>query len=83
MNFMVKLKNIKKSNNTIECDIYPEDSAFPGHIIVSIKTEEILSCKLPQGYEWCLNHASHARWKLMEMLNNNEEITEEILVMWC
>ena len=39
---MVRLKNIKKSDGTIECDIYPEDSTLPGHVVVSIKTEEII-----------------------------------------
>ena len=42
MNSMVRLKNIKKSDGTIECDIYPEDSTLPGHVVVSIKTEEII-----------------------------------------
>ena len=37
MNSMVRLKNIKKSDGTIECDIYPEDSTLPGHVVVSIK----------------------------------------------
>lgn len=50
---MVRLKNIKKSDSTIECDIYPEDSTLPGHVVVSIKTEEIINCELPQNYEWC------------------------------
>ena len=81
-NTMVRLKNIKKSDSTIECDIYPEDSTLPGHVVVSIKTEEIINCELPQNYEWCENHASHARWKLIEMLKNNEKFPEERLVMW-
>ena len=42
MNSMVRLKNIKKSDGTIECDIYPEDSTLPGHVVVSIKTEAII-----------------------------------------
>ena len=39
---MVRLKNIKKSDSTIECDIYPEDSTLPGHVVVSIKTNNKL-----------------------------------------
>lgn len=30
---MVKLKNLKKSESTAECDIFPEDSKASGHIV--------------------------------------------------
>ncbi len=38
---MVKLKNIVKNNNMIQCDIYPEDSKEKGFITVNVTTGEL------------------------------------------
>lgn len=78
---MVKLKNIKRNNISIECDIYPEDSANSGHIIVDMNTEELKNSVLPAGYEWCINHVNHARRRLIELLGE-KDLPEEDLVMW-
>ena len=78
---MVKLKNIKKSNALIECDILPEDSIERGHIIVDLKSEEIKEYVLPKNYEWCRNHINHAARKLIE-LNEMNSLPDEYLVMW-
>ena len=34
LNFMVRLKNIERNSNIIECDIIPEDSIESGHVSV-------------------------------------------------
>lgn len=81
MNSMVKLKNIKKNNMLIECDIVPEDSTEYGHVTVAIDTEELKSYSLPNGYEWCRNHVSHAQTALLEMVNSGI-IPDEKLVKW-
>ena len=80
MNTMVKLKNIKKNNALIECDILPEDSIERGHIIVDLKSEEIKEYVLPKNYEWCRNHINHAARKLIE-LNEMNPLPDEYLVM--
>ena len=81
VSIMVKLKNIKKSNSLIECDILPEDSIENGHIVVDLKTEEIKDYFLPQNYEWCRNHVNHASRKLLE-LNKTNPLPKECTVMW-
>lgn len=78
---MVKLINIKKSGNVIECDIIPEDSKSTGHLIVDIDKEKIIKCSLPNGYEWCTNHVSHAFDNLLE-LASKEELPDSWLIMW-
>lgn len=78
---MVKLKNIKKSDPIIECDIIPEDSTDSGHIIVDLNSGDIKNFSLPDGYEWCRNHVNHAKNNLI-MLANEEHVPEEYLVMW-
>ena len=80
---MIKLKNIKKiSDNIIECNIIPEDSAEMGYMTVDIDKEEIVKCDLPRGYEWCSNHVAHARNALMKMVET-DEILNEKNVVWC
>ena len=78
---MVRLKNIMKSSSFIECDIIPEDSSQSGHIVVDFISEEIKESSLPDGYEWCRNHVTHAKNKLIE-LSTKENIPDEKLVMW-
>lgn len=78
---MIKLKNIQINNSVIECDIYPEDSLQAGHIVVDTETKAVRELKLPIGYEWCKNHANHAKNKLLEFIEI-EKIPEEKLIMW-
>ena len=37
---MVRLKNIERNSNIIECDIIPEDSIEYGHVSVQIDTKK-------------------------------------------
>lgn len=78
---MVKLVNLKRKNNIIECDLIPEDSLEFGHVIVDLGTEEVKGFTLPKGYEWCRNHINHARNKLIK-LAGDKNLPEEYLVMW-
>ena len=78
---MVELKNIKKTNALIECDIVPEDSEEAGHMVVDYKNDEIISYKLPVGYEWCRNHVSHALDGLLE-ISKKQKMPKEKLIMW-
>lgn len=78
---MVKLKNIKKNNNTIGCDIYPEDSDRSGHVLVDIDAGDIKEYTLPNGYEWCINHVYHAASTLID-ISHQSEVPNEKIVMW-
>jgi hypothetical protein len=79
--FMVLLKNIKKDDNIIGCDIYPEDSISPGRVLVDISTGDVCEYTLPDGYEWCISHVQHARAVLLD-ISCQCEIPGEKMVMW-
>ena len=78
---MVRLKNIKKSDSAIECDILPEDSEQMGHVVVGAGSGELLEYNLPAGYEWCRNHVNHAQDELLKLLNERDMPNEKV-VMW-
>lgn len=78
---MIRLKNIVKNNNIIKCDIYPEDSPFPGTVICNVRERNLVSHSLPNGYEWCKNHVFHALYALLEM-NDKGNILSEKTIMW-
>lgn len=81
MSTMVRLKNIKKNNSVVECDIIPEDSTDSGHIVVNLDSGELEDFSLPTGYEWCTNHVNHAKNKLITLVKE-EYLPKEKLVMW-
>lgn len=82
MNSMVKLKNIKKNNQIIECDILPEDSEEYGHIVVDLSSHKLISYSLPKEYEWCKKHVFHAHHKLISLSKSNELLTNAIVVWY-
>lgn len=81
MNSMIKLKNIKIENDTVTCDLLPEDSSEYGYIVVNIHTKNIQEYVLPQGYEWCKNHIEHAKENLIKMCETNT-LQNELTIMW-
>ncbi len=81
MNIMIELKRIRKNENTIESDIYPEDSTIAGHIVVDLSDEETKEYALPEGYEYCKEHITMARNRLIK-LSKEKEIPERDMVMW-
>lgn len=78
---MLKLRNIKRNETVIECDIIPEDSNHAGHMIVDMDSGNIQEYSLPDGYEWCRNHVNHAQTELLK-LSREKDIPGEKLVMW-
>jgi hypothetical protein len=77
---MVTLKNIKINPDTAEADYSPEDSNWWGHIVVNLKSREIISCDRHPEYRNS-SCASHARNRLIE-LSKEEKIPEKSVVMW-
>lgn len=78
---MVRLRNLRRNETTAECDIFPEDSKASGHIIIDLVSGSLCEFILPDGYEWCENHAYHAARNLAE-LAKNESLPDEHLVAW-
>ena len=76
---MLRLENIKITNEIAEADFYPEQETKPGHIVVNLQTEEIDSIVHVPGYEFM--YPGHARETLVEMSNSNDKRTERI-IMW-
>lgn len=76
---MIRLANIKKINDVIECDFYPEDCDRPERLVYNIKTQEAIF-KLQDGYEYCKTHVTMGiKW----MLDNIDSLPESQVVMWC
>lgn len=82
---MLTLKNIKRSNSQIEADYFPEGKFDPGHIVLDIKTEKVLSAKKsPKDYYDDIDvsfYFPHAVTLLKEALKM-DSIPEELMSMW-
>ena len=76
------MTNIKKSMDTISCNIYPEESVEAGSMTVD-NTGAILDYVLPKGYEDCYSCITHASSELVNMLNGKTKFIREKLVIWC
>lgn len=81
MNIMIELRRIRKNENTIESDIYPEDSTISGHIVVDLSDEKIKEYYLPDGYDYCKEHITMARNRLIKLSKANE-MPDKDIIMW-
>ncbi len=78
---MLRLKNIKKNNETIQADYYPEDTMECGFVKISSYSHEILESKLT-SYDGVIKaYMSHAVTAL-ERLVDSKSLPEERVVMW-
>lgn len=83
MNSMIKLRNIKKNNQIIECDILPENSEEYGHLVVDLaSSNKLVTYSLPTGYEWCVKHVYRALHKLVSLSKLNDIPTNAIVVWY-
>ena len=82
---MLKLKNIKRSDSQIEADYFPEGKFEPGHIVLDIKTEKVISAnKSPKDYYDGIDasfYFPHAVALLREA-SKRDFIPEELMSMW-
>ena len=76
---MVRLKNIQFLDGTAEADYYPEDGLEKGHIVVSIKTEEIL--RFERAGNMGDSYLGHVRARLVQMYKEGNT-QKECLLMW-
>ncbi len=78
---MLRLKNIKKNNETIQADYYPEDSAECGFVKINSCTREIIESKLT-SYDGVIKaYMSHAATAL-DRLIDSKSLPKEQVVMW-
>ena len=77
---MVRLENIKRTESSISCDFYPEDSVLPGKMSIDIPKLE-MKCYLPDGYERCSSHVQHAAMTLRKLFEA-EKLPSRKLIMW-
>lgn len=76
---MLRLENIQIENNVAQADFIPEAEIERGHIIVDLKSEEIIRIKNVPGYEYI--YPGHARARLVEMAKTKDPRLE-CTVMW-
>ena len=77
---MLRLKNIKIGHGNAEADFIPEDSNVAGHIVVDLRSEEVVSYDAVPEYGE--SYKGHAKMHLIKMAKENDKATERI-VMWC
>lgn len=78
---MLQLKNIRKNDNTIQADYYPEDREEHGFVIIDCKTGDIINSKTtPSDGELCMYryHAAYALGRLAKQ----EMVPDSQRVMW-
>lgn len=76
---MITLKRIKRENNIIEADYYPEDSKECGYFKLNTDNGNILEFKSAEGYGKVT--ASHAKRELLRIAKL-ESLPEEKTIMW-
>lgn len=77
---MVVLRAIKRSQNKIEADYYPENREACGHIVIRLPDGERLENTPAPGYEHTTS-ASHAQTELLR-LAKLEKLPQEKYVLW-
>lgn len=81
---MIKLINIKRSDNFIEADYLPEDSKERGYVKVDTQTKEIIESrhsKYEEPYEKYSECRIMAARGLRELIEA-KTIPEEKIIMW-
>ena len=79
--FMLTLRNIKRSNGIIYAEYEPENSNTTGNISIRISDKEVISTEASaydKDFPIYLNHAI----KALKKIANEEELPEEKNVMW-
>ena len=85
---MVILRNLKRTDNIIESDYYPENGVSFGHVALDTDKKEFIEskCIMTKEDEYTRSYYNHAAIKLMKISktadfkNNNFE--SEYMVFW-
>ena len=77
---MITLKNVRKENDMILADYFPEDSKVSNEIKINVKTLEFTG-ELVGYYLESKGHLGHARMTLRKMAEGKEPI-QDTTIMW-
>lgn len=71
---MVLLKNVKRTNNIIECDYYPEGGESFGHVVIDVNKHDFVKSKCIMTKEdlHTRSYFNHALIKLMKISESEE-----------
>lgn len=78
---MIRLENIVRNSDVIQCKILPEDSKEYGELKVNLSTESF-EYTLPKDYDWCESHVYHAKCALIEMAKSNTIVNEKTIIWY-
>jgi len=78
---MIKLKNIKRTENIISCDYYPEGSNLRGYVSVNVENGGYVSLCYSEYEHGKKTYAGKTRNKLLE-LAEKKDLPEEYVSMW-
>ncbi len=78
---MVELKEIKRSENHIECKVYIEDCKVPVILRYRIKEDRLDEYTLPEEYSWCETHMGYAK-RYIKSVKDEENLPDTKLIMW-
>lgn len=81
---MVRLKNINRTDDFIECDYYPEGEAEGGFLKLSLENFEVIENRMAPFELDRMHYRPHfhrAKNRLIKIANENP-LPREQLVMW-
>lgn len=78
---MIRLTEIQRNNGKIQCKAYVEDCDSAITLSLDEDTAELSKYELPDGYEWCKSHITHAR-KFLRTLIGTKQIPTQRVIMW-
>ena len=78
---MIALKNVRKENNTIYADYYPESSKKSSQISYDIKNDIFEGELVGDCEQETRCHLGHAKWALWDMAEGKRPI-KDCTIMW-
>lgn len=84
---MVKLKNVKKRDNYIECDYYPEGDEYKGHIIYDyVKGIVVEKETVPDYDDYLEMYFNYAMRKIKKIMKSEDfkqnKFKDEYALFW-
>ena len=85
---MVILRNLKRTDNIIECDYYPENGDSFGHIAINVDEKEYVEAKCVVAKEDIIRHYfGNASIRLLRIAKTddfkNNRFKDEYMAAWC
>jgi hypothetical protein len=79
---MIRLKNINKTDKTIECDAYLEDCKEEVKLAYDIANDKFNDFIYPEGYEYCTSHIAKAKYFFKKCIEESIPLPKEKDIMW-